>query len=122
MAATAERKAEDAARGVYHGISPLLHPIAGGQRAHASSRLARGQPETLPAGKEIWVHCCNQWGTCLCPGTVRWGTERSWKEYQPEVAGGTLELKCSVENLPDVAPGDDSKRCECKVSRPEAVG
>jgi len=72
----------------------------------------------LSDGDSFWMLCANQRGTCNCPGTIRWGrggVGGKWKEYPETTPGKMQTLKCSVEVLPDILPGDDAKHCECEM-------
>lgn len=102
-------------------IARMLGGLAGGaagenedlRRAYVKRPTPPRKP--LPLGTSFWIHCAAQWQQCRCQGPVRWGNGDTWKEYHPETPGGVLDMACSVQTLPDVLPGDDSKHCECKV-------
>ena len=68
----------------------------------------------MAAGDEFWLLCAMQWQTCQCRGTMRWGVEGKWKEYVNPEPNAVQRIACSIEKLPDVAPGDDAKRCYCR--------
>jgi len=63
----------------------------------------------------VWVFCAEQWQECWCRGTIRWGLGQRWHEIKPKEEGQELRVKCSVDKLPDVAPGESGKHCQCSV-------
>lgn len=67
----------------------------------------------------FWLFCAQQWQECICEGKVRWGNKNKWQIFEPKEGESEVTVKCSISELPDVAPGDDGKHCECWVS-PEA--
>lgn len=69
----------------------------------------------VPAGPPVWIFCAPQWQECVCPGKVRWGSRKRWLEI-PLKEGDEVKVKCSIDVLEDIAPGDDDKHCECAIS------
>lgn len=70
---------------------------------------------SAPTGKAQWVFCAAQWQDCTCQGNVRWGNKEKWLIIKPKKAGELQTVKCSVQVLEDVLPGDDGKHCDCEV-------
>eukprot|EP00928_Gymnodinium_smaydae_P053618 TRINITY_DN37566_c0_g1_i1.p1 TRINITY_DN37566_c0_g1~~TRINITY_DN37566_c0_g1_i1.p1 ORF type:complete len:562 (-),score=112.12 TRINITY_DN37566_c0_g1_i1:110-1795(-) len=59
------------------------------------------------------IFCAEQWKQCHCPGgRVRWGSGDKWIDAEPDSRGF---VTCSIWKLPDIAPGDDGKHCECII-------
>lgn len=46
---------------------------------------------------------------------MRFGNGNRWHEVKQKTKDEELRVKCSVEKLPDVAPGDAGKHCQCSV-------
>ena len=71
---------------------------------------------SAPSAPAEWRFCASQWQECRCHGTVRWGNEGQWHEVKPRPGESSVTVSCSVAQLPDVAPGDDGKHCQCSGS------
>jgi len=63
----------------------------------------------------LWVFCAGQWQECMCHGAVRWGVPGKWHEISPVKEDEWNRVTCSIDKLPDVAPGDGTKHCQCGV-------
>jgi len=70
---------------------------------------------TGSSASAMWVFCAMQWSECACEGDVRWGNEEKW--IQVRLTGGATKqvVKCNIDALGDVSPGDSGKHCECEV-------
>lgn len=66
-------------------------------------------------GRIEWVFCASQWQECACPGRVRWGNAGKWMYLAPKKGYTEVVVKCSIDFLADVAPGDEAKHCDCLV-------
>lgn len=77
---------------------------------------ARAAAHAPAQGKSKWVFCAGQWQECTCDGVVRWGNNDKWLYIKPKAAGELLTVKCSIQVLNDILPGDDGKHCECQVT------
>lgn len=62
-----------------------------------------------------WVYCANQWEVCECGSKVRWGNSKTWQVIEPKSASSMNTVSCSINDLPDVVPGDPNKHCECEA-------
>lgn len=67
-------------------------------------------------GEGHWIFCSAQWQECSCGGKVRWGNDDKWKVIKPKKEGQLQEVKCNVQVLEDLIPGDDGKHCQCLVT------
>ncbi|CAJ1361150.1 unnamed protein product [Effrenium voratum] len=63
---------------------------------------------------EGWNFCAKQWEECTCNGRVRWGHGDTWKVIDAPGDGSFLTVKCSIDHLKDILPGDDRKHCQCQ--------
>eukprot|EP00930_Biecheleria_cincta_P047198 TRINITY_DN32666_c0_g1_i1.p1 TRINITY_DN32666_c0_g1~~TRINITY_DN32666_c0_g1_i1.p1 ORF type:complete len:668 (+),score=122.01 TRINITY_DN32666_c0_g1_i1:106-2109(+) len=88
--------------------APTPEPTASEEVASGDSQSQEGEPH--------WIFCSAQWQECSCGGNVRWGNDDKWKIIKPKKAGQLQEVKCNVQVLEDLIPGDDGKHCECLVS------
>jgi len=81
----------------------------------ATSLLSKGALSLRNAvlAEPIWFFCAGQFQECMCKGAVRWGVPGNWLEINQAKGDGWNRVKCSVEQLPDVAPGDATKHCQC---------
>ncbi|CAJ1427378.1 unnamed protein product [Effrenium voratum] len=92
------------------------------EEAEEAEEVAQGAPGALDAlhsakeaGTPQWVFCAAQWQDCTCGGAVRWGNKETWAVMEPKKKGELLTVRCSVQVLEDLLPGDDGKHCECQV-------
>ncbi|CAE8586329.1 unnamed protein product [Polarella glacialis] len=65
--------------------------------------------------KARWIFCAAQWRECHCDGKVRWGDKDRWLTIDPPSKGKPQDVKCNVQSLKDILPGDDGKHCECFI-------
>lgn len=66
------------------------------------------------SGTGRWNFCANQWEECRCNGKIRWGHGQTWKVIDPPSHMTAFTVKCSIEHLQDVLPGDTRKHCQCQ--------
>mmetsp|Transcript_2992 Transcript_2992/g.5219 ORF Transcript_2992/g.5219 Transcript_2992/m.5219 type:complete len:632 (-) Transcript_2992:50-1945(-) len=66
------------------------------------------------ASHDSWHFCAKQWEECNCRGRVRWGNRETWKVLEPPAVGSLMSVKCNIQQLHDVLPGDDGKHCQCQ--------
>eukprot|EP00419_Tripos_fusus_P040274 CAMPEP_0172791856 /NCGR_PEP_ID=MMETSP1074-20121228/208679_1 /TAXON_ID=2916 /ORGANISM="Ceratium fusus, Strain PA161109" /LENGTH=583 /DNA_ID=CAMNT_0013628919 /DNA_START=62 /DNA_END=1813 /DNA_ORIENTATION=+ len=85
------------------------------QQQQQQQQQLEQQKQSVAPVAPVWIFCASQWQECLCYGTVRWGTRDTWAEYKAKRDGAANRVVCSISKLPDVAPGDDTKHCECAV-------
>jgi hypothetical protein len=52
----------------------------------------------------------------MCKGAVRWGVPGKWLDINQAKEDGWNRVMCSVAQLPDVAPGDVTKHCQCGMA------
>jgi len=64
----------------------------------------------------LWVFCAAQWQECVCQGKVRWGARDTWLEIEPKAGKAEVRVKCDVQTLVDVLPGDSTKHCQCSAT------
>lgn len=86
------------------------------KQVHLPAAAAVAPPVEEPARPPIWLFCAAQWQECKCEGTVRWGNKDKWQEFKPKDGEKTVSVKCSIQALPDILPGDDGKHCECQAT------
>ncbi|CAE7808666.1 petA [Symbiodinium sp. CCMP2456] len=95
--------------------SPEPAPVRAGSPV-VDTAPARAAAHAPAQGKSKWVFCAGQWQECTCDGVVRWGNNDKWLYIKPKAAGELLTVKCSIQVLNDILPGDDGKHCECQVT------
>ncbi|CAJ1402594.1 unnamed protein product [Effrenium voratum] len=88
--------------------------VAGADESPSAPSAPSAPP--APSAPAEWRFCASQWQECRCHGTVRWGNEGQWHEVKPRPGESSVTVSCSVAQLPDVAPGDDGKHCQCSGS------
>jgi hypothetical protein len=82
---------------------------------HLAELQSLVQIRTAVQPSPVWTFCAGQYQECACPGAVRWGTGNQWHTIWLESGAKQQTVKCSVDKLPDVAPGDSTKHCQCAV-------
>jgi len=88
-------------------VEPVPKPAKPELKSAASSAAIVGPP--------VWIFCAPQWQECVCPGKVRWGSRKKWLEIPLKDGAEEVRVKCSIDMLEDIAPGDDDKHCECAI-------
>ncbi|CAK0829539.1 unnamed protein product [Prorocentrum cordatum] len=83
------------------------------RRKNTMTRLVSQQVRPFLVTRPEWIYCAGQWQECKCRGKVRWGVGEKWMEIEPKPGEADVSVTCSIAKLPDVAPGEDGKRCEC---------
>eukprot|EP00931_Biecheleriopsis_adriatica_P054483 TRINITY_DN32070_c0_g1_i1.p1 TRINITY_DN32070_c0_g1~~TRINITY_DN32070_c0_g1_i1.p1 ORF type:complete len:745 (-),score=145.21 TRINITY_DN32070_c0_g1_i1:13-2247(-) len=104
--------------------SSQTHEAASGEQdVKELSESLSATPEKAPSPEAVaapadtkWSFCANQWNTCTCSGRVRWGNKETWKIIESPKDGSQLQVKCNIDVLSDVLPGDGDKHCECQES------
>lgn len=85
--------------------------LPGDDRKHCECQAVNEVDES--SSDSIWLFCAGQWQDCHCEGTIRWGNNGRWRKYKVLGTETSRTLRCDIQSLPDVAPGDDAKHCEC---------